>query len=562
LNIVSYSAKHLLLNENSTIFDAMKVINSSDDLICLLVDNNGRFKKIITDGDIRRSLLKGNDINSRVINIHNRAPVFIREGDEEEINAQRYLSSRIMILPVLDSKDHVVRISKYNKESEFFDIKSRKVLVLGLGYVGLTLALVMSDIGYNVVGFDKDIELLNQLKSKKSPFFEEGLDNYLYNNIDNGLFLTSTLDAIRADVHIITVGTPIVKETMQPNVEYIVQAAKSIGSILQKNNMVILRSTVPLGTSRDIVLPILEQESGLSAGKDFYLAYCPERTAEGHALKELYRLPQIVGGYDRDSTELASRLFNENTHTVIDVGTLEDAEMCKLLDNTYRDTMFAYSNQMAQLCEKTGLNLNKLIDKVNLGYNRNAIPKPSPGVGGACLSKDPYILMRVFEKAGLTAPLISAAREVNEYAPVSICDNSENILKKVGKTLKNSTVFIIGFAFKGIPETSDLRDSTTIWFLEELQRRGVSNIRGYDPVIDANELSKVDGVSSCTLAEGFQGADAIYIMNNHNSYSNMPILELMNKMNHPAIFYDGWNIFSARDMSNIAGVNCFGIGIG
>ena len=151
------------------------------------------------------------------------------------------------------------------------------------------------------------------------------------------------------------------------------------------------------------------KNSNLKVGENLFWHFV-ERTAEGKAIEELKNLPQIIGGYCQRSTEFASRFFNEYTHTIIDVNDLESSEMCKLLDNTYRDTVFAYSNQMAMLSEKLGLNLSKLVDKVNIGYERNKIPKPSPGVGGPCLTKDPYILNYNFQKNGIKADVSLAQK--------------------------------------------------------------------------------------------------------------------------------------------------------
>ena len=538
----------------------MRVIEEGEERLCFLVDDDKRLKKVVSDGDIRRALLAGAALDECVKDIHSRRPYVINEENVDD-DARQLLSKRISVIPVIDHFGHVKGIMRFHDVNAFIDIRSRQVLVLGLGYVGLTLALVLADVGFEVIGYDRDLQVLDKLKKKKATFFEKGLDNYLFKNVGNNLILTSSLDKVVADIHIITVGTPIIKTSMRPNIDYIKNATTSIGSILKRNDLVILRSTVPLGLTRNVVLPLLEQVSGLKVGDDFFLAFCPERTTEGRALKELYSLPQIVGGYDVKSTELASRLFNENTSTVIDAGSLEAAEMCKLMDNTFRDTVFAYANQMAQLCEKVGLDLTDLVDKVNLGYHRNMIPKPSPGVGGACLSKDPYILMQDFHVHDLDCSLIESARKINESAPKSIYDNAEKLLTDVGKTLKTANVFIIGFAFKGNPETADLRDSTTLWFLGELKRQGVGQIHGYDAVVADNELTAL-GVTPVSIEDGFNQADAIFIMNNHDTYANLHIFELLETTNQPAVFFDGWRTFRPADMRNISGIMYIGIGVG
>ncbi len=557
---IKNDVKRFCINEKASIIEAMKVINEAEERTCFLVDSQTRLVRVITDGDIRRALLKGYKLEDSVKDIHDRKPFVIKEGQNLR-EARKYLSKRIMIIPIINNENQVKGLIRLHDVEPFLNIKSRYVMVLGMGYVGLTLAAVLADEGFKVQGFDINKSLTELIKQKKAPFYERGIDNYLSKHVGNNLTLISSSEESTADVLIITVETPIDKKTKEPNTDSIKKAAQSIGQILKKNDLVILRSTMPVGSTRKIALPELESESGLKAENDFYLAYCPERTVEGNALEELRKNPQIIGGYDSRSTELASRLFNELTHTIIDVGSLEAAEMCKLLDNTYRDTIFAYSNQMALFCEKAGLNLHQLIEKVNLLYHRNIIPQPSPGVGGACLSKDPYILIHNFKEYGLDCPLIRDVREINEMAPKSMFERSFKILSGIGKDLRKCKIFIIGFAFKGEPETSDLRESTTLWFLDELKRNNAKDIWGYDPVVKPGELKKLN-VKSCSLPKGFQNADAVFFLNNHHSYSNMNIFELIETMNRPALFFDGWQIFMPSDIRNIPGIMYAGIGVG
>lgn len=547
------------IRDNATIIDAMKVINDADERACFMVDHEMKLLRVFTDGDIRRALLNGFKLDDPVKDIHQRTPFIVKEGQSLE-DAKHYLSKRITVVPIVNNLNQVTGLVRAHDVEPFLNIKSREVLVLGLGYVGLTLSIILADEGFTVKGYDVNQELVASLKNKKLPFYERGMDNYLDKHVGGNLNFIDSLENQSADIYIITVGTPIDRATLKPNDRYICQAAKTIAGQLKPNDLVILRSTVPVGLTRNTVLPILEKESELKVGEDIYLAYCPERTAEGKALEELRKNPQIIGGYDARSTEIASRMFNENTHTVIDVGSLEGAEMCKLMDNTFRDTIFAYSNQMAMLCERMGLNLNELIEKVNLQYQRNLIPKPSPGVGGACLSKDPYILIQNFEEQGLDSAFIKDARKINEMAPKYIYERSQSLLSEVNKEMKDSKIFIIGFAFKGSPATSDLRESTTLWFLDELRWNKVENIYGYDPVVKPEDLQKHD-IKVCSLEEGFREADAVYIMNNHKSYVDMKIFELIETMKKPALFYDCWQIFNPVDIRNISEIMYAGTGV-
>lgn len=558
--IAKTNFKKFCVGSRASILHAMKVIDQNTERTCFVVDSRLRLLRVITDGDIRRAIIKGMRLEGRVLNIHNNEP-FVIKDDQSLEDAKNYLSKMITVIPVINNKGQLKGAVRIQDIEPFLNIRSRKVLIIGTGYVGLTLAVILADQGFCVYGYDLNKTLITNLNKKKPPFFERGLNFYLKKLVGNNLFFISTLKDFNADIYILTVGTPINKKTLIPNTSLIKKASKDIGGLLKKNDLVILRSTVPIGLTRKIVLPILENRSRLIAGDDFYLSYCPERTVEGKALEELRKNPQIIGSLNPKSTELSSRLFNELTHTVIDVDSLEAAEMCKLLDNSYRDTIFAFSNQISLLCEKLGLNMHKLIEKVNLLYQRNFIPKPSPGVGGACLSKDSYIFIQNFIEKKIDCSYIKNARKINEMAPKYIYRRSKKILSRVGKNFKDGKVFIIGFAFKGEPETSDLRESTTIWFLNELKRNKVKNIWGYDPIVNSKELKKL-GVIPCSLKDGFLNADAVFIMNNHKSYVDMKIYELIETMNLPALFFDSWQIFLPSDIRNIPGVMYAGIGVG
>lgn len=543
--------RHLCTNEGSTILKAMECIERGRERLCFVIDNDDKLLRVVSDGDIRRALLGGRSLEDLVRDVHDRRPVVAKVNHPE--HALQQLSKRVTIVPVVDEEERVTGVMRLQDFPFVHNIRQRSVAVVGLGYVGLTLSMVLADNGFSVVGFDTNSTLVEKLLRKELPFYENGLENLLQTHVGGNFRPTDSSEDLLADIYVITVGTPIIPETMKPNIGHIRQAVAGIADKLKKNDLVVLRSTVPVGCTRSVVIPLLEEVSGLTVGHDFFVAFCPERTAEGRALKELRELPQIVGGYDQHSRELGMRLFNENTHTVVDVGSLEAAEMCKLLDNTYRDAIFAYANQMAMLTEKLGLNLKELVTKVNLGYGRNTIPYPSPGVGGPCLSKDPYILENNFSAFGLDCAVTSAARRINESAPRLIYERCRDMLSSVGKDIHQNKIFIIGFAFKGEPVTSDLRDSTTLWFLDYLHEQGVENIWGYDPVVEDRELEHL-GVRVCGLEEGFKDAVAVIIMNNHRSYSDLNINSLLASMNKPAVFYDGWNIFPPQDMRNMPGI--------
>jgi len=560
INIVKQNADYLTIKSDSTIKDALEVIENGQERICFVVDNKLVLKQVVSDGDIRRAFLKDLTINDKIDSIHDRSPVIVREGCDVN-QASDKMSEKITILPILNSKNQIKGIIRKRDIMPFIDIRSREILIVGMGYVGLTLALVLADNNFSVIGYDNNKKLINDLLNKKTLMHEKGIDNFINTQIGHNLSLVNSLEGVNADIHIISVGTPINKDNYDPIMTHLNSAVESVAKILKKSDLVILRSTVPVGCTREIVLPLLEKKSGLEASKDFFLAFCPERTIEGRALEELRKLPQIVSGLCKRSTELASRLFSENTHTVVDVGSLEAAEMAKLIDNTYRDTIFSYSNQMALISEKVGVNLPELIDRVNLGYERNKVPKPSPGVGGPCLSKDPYILNNTFIKHGLKAEVSMAAREVNENSIINMFNRTQKLFETLNKNIIDSKIFLLGFAFKGHPETNDLRDSTTVDFLNQLINNGAKNIFGFDPVVPANELEFLN-INTCSIEEGFNNADAVFIMNNHRSFSELKINQLADAMNSPAILFDCWHTFQANEINSLPNIIYSGIGIG
>ena len=376
------------------------------------------------------------------------------------------------------------------------------------------------------------------------------MQRYLNENYNKNFTVSNKLE--KSDVYIITVGTPI-KNNKKPDLSILEKSVIDICPYLKRDDLIILRSTVSIGSTRNIVSKLIEKKTNFKFGKDIFLAFCPERTIEGKAMEELKKLPQIVGGYCKKSSEIAKRIFGEYNYTVIEVENLEAAELCKLIDNTYRDTVFAYSNQISKLTEKLNLNLVEIIDKVNLAYERNVIPKPSPGVGGPCLSKDPYIIYDNFLKNGITSNnLILNSRKLNERMVKDIFFRIKNNLFKLKKK-KTAKIFISGFTFKGYPETTDIRGSTTVDLLKYLKKSKFTNIWGHDFKLSASEIGKL-GVKYTSIHNGFKNADAILIMNNNIRYQDLKLSSLIKSSKKPLFFYDSWQIYNPIEIKNIQGV--------
>jgi UDP-N-acetyl-D-mannosaminuronic acid dehydrogenase len=547
----------ILVFKNSTIKDALNKLESSKEKLLICVDKKKKFLGVINDGDLRRAIIKGANLDRKIENfIKDNAVVANYQINPND--ALKLLNSRIMVLPIIDHFSKVIGYYTLKDVKDLSNFKNKDVVIIGMGFVGLTLSVMLADVGMKVYGYDNNIKKINELKKGKVPFYEKGFNKIFNFHNNKNLVFINKLNKNIGSIYIIAVGTPLKKNTNSPDLNSIIDVAKKVGKVIKDNDLIILRSTIPIGCTRKIVIPNIEKASNLKAGKNFYISFAPERTAEGVAILELKKNPQIIGGYDIKSSELTANLFNNFTHSIVNVNSIESAEFCKLIDNSYRDHRFAYINQMVELSEKLKIDLNNIVDAVNHGYPRNNIPKPSPGVGGPCLTKDPYILNSTFKKHKLDSSLILDSRRINKKVPDLLFKKLNKMLKKTNKNINTAKIFIIGIAFKGEPETSDFRNSTSLDFINKFRNK--ENIKIYDPVINPKELKKLK-LKFSNIKNGFKGSDVAIILNNHKSYLDMNIYSLIKSMKSPSIFIDTWHIFEPSEIKQLKGVLYGGIGV-
>lgn len=434
------------------------------------------------------------------------------------------------------------------------------VAIIGLGFVGLTLAL--ADKGVKVYGVETNPNTLKKLSQGIPTFNENGIEQYLQRNIGKTFHVFSELDEFPAqpDIYIICVATPILKG--KPNMSQLKAATESVGRYISGDELIIVRSTSPVGTTREFVLPILEEETRKrNIKKSIKIVFAPERTAEGVALKELNELPQIVGGLDEECSIKAMDLFRRLTPTVIEVSSLETAEMMKLIDNSFRDVIFAYANEISVLAEKLGVDAHECIKKANIHYPRNNIPLPSPGVGGPCLSKDPYLLAgskNILKSIPNYQSIVLAGRNVNETVPKMLVDKIKKKLSKIEKSPDKIKIFVMGFAFKGEPETSDVRDSLTLIVVKSLIND--YKVFGHDPIVSKEDMEKTK-VTPVDIEVGFKNADCVIIMNNHKNYKNLDIQKLIHSSSKPCLFVDCWRLYDKRIFEDCTDIIYTGVGI-
>ena len=364
-------------------------------------------------------------------------------------------------------------------------------------------------------------------------------------SVVNNLTFTGNKHDVLASVHVVSVGTPI-DDNGIPDLKSVVLVSEFISSILKPKDLVIYRSTLPVGTMRNVILPILET-SGLRPEIDFDFAFAPERTVEGNALEELRSLPQIIGGFDRRSSRSAANLFRGISSLVVEVETLEAAELAKLVNNTYRDLVFAFANEVANMCTELNINAFRLIKSINSGYPREQIAMPSPGVGGPCLTKDSVLYSNPSIEMAVRPTLGLASRSVNVKGPKYVYDLVVRFCNTFDLELSNLTILIVGIAFKGKPETSDTRDSMSINLIK-LFPSG-SKIVVKDFVVGDSEIGKM-GLINATgpLGDAVASSDVVLFMNNHSSNSDFDVIESLNRSKKRKLFFDGWDMFDQEEI--------------
>ena len=420
----------------------------------------------------------------------------------------------------------------------------RNVCVLGLGYVGLPLAVILANAGFDVIGVDRQQSIVDQLQAGVPHVFEPGLREKLVQVVHSGkLCLHQRVPRdCQSTVFIVTVGTPLGADGLVIS-DMISDVAREIGSVATTGSMVIVRSTVKVGATRNVVLPILRR-----SGKDFDLAFCPERILAGSAMRELLALPQIVGGDSLAAAFRAANFFQLLTPTVVQVSSLETAEMIKLIDNASRDVQFGFANEVGKLCDALAISAREVVEAGKLGYSRTNLFMPGP-VGGPCLSKDTYILAESVHDFGVAPEIALAARRINESQPREVISDVVSHVRQNPKFPAKPVICILGIAFKGRPDTDDTRGTMAIPIRAELGRLfpGI-DVRAYDPVVSALRIKELGYDPAETLVEALVGANLVLIHTNHLKIAGMPLENLASSLGVPCFIFDFWNLFSAQDL--------------
>jgi UDP-N-acetyl-D-mannosaminuronic acid dehydrogenase len=425
--------------------------------------------------------------------------------------------------------------------------------VIGLGYVGLTLSLKLASLGEQVYAVERKPEIVEMLLEGESHISEPGIEEILERYLGDR-FLPSTQPPRTgySDSHVICVNTPLDCSGM-PDLSSLKDASQSLSRYISTGDLVVIRSTVPPFTTRRVVLPAIEDGSGLKCGDGFHLCVAPERTVEGNALEELGKLPQIIGGYDRASTEAGSRLFRIITDNVRPVSSMEAAEMTKLLDNSYRYAIFALANEFGLACDHLGLDAREVIDSANWEYPRNDIKLPGAGVGGGCLPKDSSILIESMREIGFGAKMLTAAKEVNEGMPMHVAATVREFHDRHRIPRERSKVLVLGLAFKGRPEVKDTRNSPGGKLSRVLVDDGF-RVYGFDPAVGEEHIREFGAVPVRNVEEGFRDATCVVAMNDNPRWESLDLSALTQLQSNSSLVIDGWNVL---DETSIAKRNVY-----
>jgi UDP-N-acetyl-D-glucosamine dehydrogenase len=419
--------------------------------------------------------------------------------------------------------------------------KRAKVCIVGLGYVGVPLAVASAQAGFTVIGVDVDKQKVSMI-NKGICYVEDAYsERYLPELVKSRLIsATASLDegANSSDVIIVCVPTPLNNQN-EPDLSFLKSVAKGLSKIHGGFKLVIIESTSFPGTTRDIFQPLVERE-GKKAGEDFALVYSPERIDYGNAKFGVRNIPKVVGGIDEASTSLGSEFYKSILDApVVSVGSPSVAEAAKMLENIFRYVNIALVNELAVLHEALDVDFIEAINAAATKPFGFMAHYPGPGVGGHCIPKDPFYLVYKAKQTGFALRLVSVSKAVNKMMPVHTIERLNDAFKTTQRSLANSTVVIWGLAYKG--DVKDTRRSPSLELLKLLSKSR-AKIRVFDPYVPSVKVGGKNYDSSSSEVESVRDADALVIATAHNSFRSADLSKLRSIMHGRPILYDTRNI--------------------
>lgn len=419
-------------------------------------------------------------------------------------------------------------ISSFEKK---IDDKSISIAVVGLGYVGLPLAMTFAKKGFKVYGYDIDTKKIDCLEKKENYLEGEGWIDEILKDTQTFRASTQVDNAGLHDIIIVAVPTPADPVTKKPIYDYIESSAKNVGLSLKKGSLVILESTLGPGITEGMFRKTIESASGLEVKVDFGLGYSPERVNPGDDEHRIERVPKVVSGIDSTSAAVCALIYSSIVPYVHTTPRITEAELSKLLENTQRDINIALVNEFAKICDIFEVDIKNVISAASTKWNFYNV-SPGCGVGGHCLPDDPWFLIHEIEKKGLTSELIKTARKTNDDMPLYTAKKAKFLMNKKPN---GSKIAILGLSYKS--DTSDIRNTPAKILVEEMAKMGYTNMTGYDPYVKS-----VDWIKTDSFENTIKDAELVIVATAHKKIIELTARDL--KMLAPnAPFIDGRNVF-------------------
>jgi UDP-N-acetyl-D-glucosamine dehydrogenase len=404
--------------------------------------------------------------------------------------------------------------------------KTAKIGILGMGYVGMPLAVVFAEKGFNVLGIDPDPRKVDTFKKGISYIQDVPTETVARLHKADKLNMTADFAALaEMDAVSICVPTPL-RQTGDPDMSFILSATEQLAKYVHKGMVIVLESTTYPGTTRELMGPMLTEKSGLKVGEDIFICFSPERVDPGREDFTTYNTPKVLGGMTAACVEVGAAWYTGAIKTVVQVSSPEAAEMAKLLENTFRMINIAMVNELALMCERLGVDVWEVIDAAAtkpFGFMKFT---PGPGLGGHCIPIDPLYLSWKMKALNYNAKFIELASEINTNMPRYVVGRVLDALNDRGKTLKGNKVLVLGAAYK--PDIDDVRESPALDVIALLRKKGAL-VQYHDPHIPhihhEREDWKMNSIASADLMKEVKAADAVVIITNHTSYDYKAILD-------------------------------------
>jgi UDP-N-acetyl-D-glucosamine dehydrogenase len=421
-----------------------------------------------------------------------------------------------------------------------FEEKDAKIGIIGLGYVGLPLAMVLADGGYSVIGLDTDPEKVSALNKGKS-YIEDVPGKLVQNHVDAGRFKAVTDYEDLGDVQGISICVPTpLRKTGDPDLSFIVAVSKALVPVLKEGMVVILESTTYPGTTRELVQPELES-TGLEVGMDIFLAFSPERVDPGRKDFTTKNTPKIIGGITPACSQVASAMYAGAMEEVVPVSSTEVAEMAKLLENTFRAVNIGLVNELALMCDRLGIDVWEVIDAAAskpFGFMKFT---PGPGLGGHCIPIDPLYLSWKLKSVKYNARFIELASEINTNMPRYVVSRVQDTLNDAGMAIKGAKLLVLGVAYK--PDVTDMRESPALDVIGLLQEKG-AEVTYFDPHVAEFSHEGWEMMSEIDVKAAVKAADCVVLITDHKD------LDYGSIANNAKLIFDTRNAFQRLGYSD------------